>query len=478
MFAFVTAPPSPDHDASPELRVEARDPADLCWQTDVGLGIDVAVDLARPQRWRSVAIARWEEADPELLDALIGAKARRRLGKLRTELLLSGRSRGKEDKSLVLAAPDPWLRIAAIDALDRRLQLPLDQALVDAERGVARERAAETLEPGPVHERVVGEALVIARQAANGFADYLSTLADSATSIPAELYAGLERLVDGYETLRRTVVDGPEKELAKVGRTWARLLAQLPVVNRFSSEEADGDDAAQQVAASDNVALTSLVDPRQLPARVVGIGRAAAEVRMEEVRLDEGPAVLVTVPAYGPRLPAADLADRLLVRLVDRKSGKVHQPAMLTLVTGDEAGQLGADSPVFARVLPLHGSSPEDLRADVFDVDSDVVPAQADSDGALLRARRAAAVLREWRLAMAEARLGDLAARHRRLARLVDVLKPDVPDTDRPVFDGGPTLAELTELVDSPDTGNSWAATTQGPGDCLVAELAAAHAIR
>ena len=45
-----------------------------------------------------------------------------------------------------LRAAEPWLRVAAVDVLDRWLHLPLNQALVDAERGVARAYAARTLE--------------------------------------------------------------------------------------------------------------------------------------------------------------------------------------------------------------------------------------------------------------------------------------------------------------------------------------------
>jgi hypothetical protein len=161
---------------------------------------------------------------------------------------------------------------------------------------------------------------------------------------------------------------------------------------------------------------------------------------------------------------------------VDRSSGKVHQPALLNLVTGDEADQLGADSPVFARVVPLRGASPENIRADVFVADSDRAPVVVDTDDDLLRSLRSVSVLSEWRSMAAEARLtGDQPARNRRLTQLVDGLKP--ANSGQPLFLGGPTLAELVALTEPPAAGPEWA-TTQGPAALLVAELAAAHTNR
>jgi hypothetical protein len=404
MIAFVTAPQSPGRDASPEILVTTGEAGDLVGSTPLGTGISVAVDLAGPYRWRSVSIARWDEADPALLDSLIGPAARQKLAGLREELRKTGSSRREFELSSALAAPSAWLRVAVLDALDRWLHLELDQALLDAERGVARSQAAATLPPGPLRTRLVGEALVIAREAAIGLAAQLSTLADTASAVPADLFSGLGRLVNGYATLAREVASGPEKELAGVAKAWRRLKDQVSVAHRpggsFLNDAAISDPAATPVV--DSTTSFSLVDPRQLRARLVGPG---AQIRQAFVRDESGQGVLVTVPAFGRRLPSAIITDRLLVRLVDSKSGQVHQPALLNLVTGQEAAELGFDVPVFARVLPMPASSTAHLRADIFDASSERTPARADSDSGLLGALRAVSSLRTRRVAAATAGL-------------------------------------------------------------------------
>jgi hypothetical protein len=54
-------------------------------------------------------------------------------------------------------------------------------------------------------------------------------------------------------------------------------------------------------------------------------------------------------------------------------------------------------------------------------------------------------------------------------------------DADQPSFFGGPTPAELAELIEHPDSqtaAHRWFKSTEGAGELLVAELAAAHANR
>ncbi|WBQ04822.1 hypothetical protein [Kribbella sp. CA-293567] len=404
MIAFVTAPESTDRGASPEILVTTGESDDLVEPTSIGTGISVSVDLAGPHHWRSVSIARWDEADPALLDSLIGSAARQRLAGLREELRAAGGTRREFELSSALAAPSVWLRVAVLDALDRWLHLELDQALLDAERGVARSQAAATLPHGPLRARLVGEALTIAREAAIGLSAQLSTLADTASAVPADLFSGLGRLVNGYATLAREVASGPEKELAGVAKAWQRLKGQVSIAHRPGGSFLNGAaiNGAATRPPTDSRALTSLVDPRQLRARLVGPG---AEIRQELVSGESGQGVLVTVPAFGRRLPSAIITDRLLVRLVDSKSGQVHQPALLNLMTGREAALLGFDVPVFARVLPLPSTSPEHLRADIFDADSERTPARADSDSGLLGALRAVSTLRTKRIAAAAAGL-------------------------------------------------------------------------
>lgn len=200
------------------------------------------------------------------------------------------------------------------------------------------------------------------------------------------------------------------------------------------------------------------------------------------VRSGEG-SVRVIVPAFSARQQPALLADRLMVRLVDSRSGATHEPVLLTLRSGREAERFGAAAPVFTEMVPLRGASPEYLRADVFDPDSQASPARSDADDELLRQRRAQFVLGEWRRAVAESRLSRGAkVRRRRLTRLLDVLTQTGPDVEEPAFFGGPTTAEIAVLIGQSgarsETGNPWFASTEGTGELLVAELAAVHANR
>ncbi|MEU4292944.1 hypothetical protein AB0E63_32365 [Kribbella sp. NPDC026596] len=477
MFAFLTASECCDQGLEPEVRIAESTPADLVRTTDLGLGIDVEVDLADPERWRSVSVRRWDETDLALLDAVIGPDAVRRLSELRADLLASGRPRAESELSVEFTPARPWRRIAVIDALDWWLQLPLDQALLDAERAVVRAQAARSLPAGQLRRDRTDQALVLARRSADGFANYLTELTESASSLPRALFSGLLRLVNGYAVLGRRVVDGPDEELEAVAYAWQSLKAALPVVGTFKPPDRSVTYQLGAKSLVGQVALTSSVDPRQLRARIVDTDVRAQEIRMLMSR--EGSAVRVIVPAFGSRRQPAVLADRLMVRLVDTRSGAAHEPVLLTLRSGPEAERLGVRTPVFTEVVPLRGAPVEYVRADVFDPASEATPAQTDTDIALLRQRRAQFVLGEWRRAAAEARLSrGVTVRKRRLARLVDVLM-QTGDSDQPAFFGGPTPAELAQLIEHPDDAvHRWFTSTDGAGELLVAELAAAHANR
>jgi len=486
VFAAVIEPERPDEGAAPEVQLTTSKPADLVDDISIGSGIRVEIDLARPRQWRSVSVAQWDGADLTLLVALIGPNASERLARLRDERHSSQRLAASEaEASLDVQPTDAWLRLAVIDALDRWLQLPLDQSLVDAERAVARGRAARTLPSGPARDRLVGEALVMARIASKGLANYLIGLAESTPVPPQPLLDRLDDIVGGYAGLGREVVDGPDPELDEVAEAWAMLTAALPAAHRSAGLDTRRLETTESApdAVVDDSPLASRIDPRQVRARVVDVSPVAGEIRMESTRLGEEPALLVTVPAYGARLPSTTVADRLLVRLVDNTSAEVHGTALLTLAPGAVSdAESSAAAPVFTGVVPLHGAVPEDLRADVFDAHSEVPPAPADTDTDLLRVRRAAYVLREWRRAAAEQHLtGDSDTRQRRLAHLVHRVTPAMAHSDEPVFHGGPTLVQLaarTELgAPDPDPEQSWFGTTQGVGDFLVAELAAVNDI-
>ncbi|MEU4193144.1 hypothetical protein AB0E69_14690 [Kribbella sp. NPDC026611] len=419
--------------SEPQVRLAADGRADLVRTVEPAPGVRVSVDLARPEHWWAVEVDRWADADPVLLTTLLGAEAVRRVG----DVL------GTDAEMELEVTPAPaWRRLAVIDALDWWLQLPLDQALLDAERAVVRARAARALPLGPLRQHLVGRALTLARRSAGEFTVYLTGLTDG--SLPRALFSGLSRLADGYGVLARSV-DGVDNELDGVLTAWDEVQALVPVVGRFELR----DQSVQLTDSSD-----SLVDPRQLRARIV------QGVRM----VPTGSAVRVLVPAFGA--VASAVSDRLMVRLVDRRSGAAQDPVLLTLRSGADAEQVGARTPVFTEVVPLRGTPLEHLRADVFDADSSTDPA---TDSTLLRQRRAQYVLGEWRRAVAESRLSrSILTRNRRLARLVDV------PSEEPLFYGGPSTADVKRLIDGSGS-HAWFRSTTGAGEPLVAELAAVH---
>ena len=120
------------HDPSgvdaPALTLDATGPASpLVHEAHVGAGVHVSVDLLAPQRFTGVSVEKLDDTSVPLVAALIGERALRAL-------------LGTDDSTRLTVEPSagtPWLRVATVDALDRWLHLPLDQSLVDAERGVS-----------------------------------------------------------------------------------------------------------------------------------------------------------------------------------------------------------------------------------------------------------------------------------------------------------------------------------------------------
>ncbi|MFB6720017.1 hypothetical protein ACFCV3_07650 [Kribbella sp. NPDC056345] len=452
MIAVLTAPGIGDR--MPEVRLADEAPADLSGTTQLGAGVSVEIDLADPDGWRAVAVDRWERADGDLLGAVVGQDSVRYLSQLRAGAAPD--SQLTADVSVDAAKSAPWRRLAVIDALDRWLQVPLDQALLDAERAVVRARAARTLRSSSLREHRNGQAVVLARRSAGELSTYLTGLANSASSLPRALYSSLSRVTTGYANLATQVTGGPDECFDAVAQAWSRLKVAVPVggvlkrVEQLPAVEFDGEDS-------------SSVDPRQVRARVI-----ASEIRMVESR--GGSTVRVLVPAFGSRVPSV-IADQLMVRLVDRRSGVAHAPVRLKFSPGRA---------VFMQDVPLRGASADDVRADVFDPGYETAPALTDGDDELVRQRRAQFVLSEWRRAMVEIRLSrQPKTRNRRLARLTAVLNQSVPDANEPVFRGGPTRGEITRYVDAaPGTVHPWFTSTRGAGEPLVAELAAVHQAR
>jgi hypothetical protein len=493
MLASVTVSLSAPDAGRPEVQLVLSPAGDLVGTTELSGQGAISSDLMRPHSLQSISVRRWDQADLLVLRGLIGTAAVERvgwlLGKLRSSV-----APGPAEAVWVNPAAEPWLRMAIIDALDRWLQLPLDQSLIDAERGVARGRVANTLPSGPSREHFTGEALALLRLSAKGLVVYLSDLKASTSSIPMELRRCLAHLVEGYSAMHQEV-HGPDDELEAVGRAWTEL-SSVPESDWRVTERSAGWAGGRRRAPSahPSQALVSWVDPRQLRARVVDLDPNGNEISMSESRLGDHDAVLVTVPAFGPHGPVASIAERLLVRLVDRRSGEAHGESMLTLTYDRHYPGAGlVASPVFTAVLPLRGVSPLDLRADVFDADSEIPPAWANTDASLLRVRRAVLLMAELRRSVAEACVHrGPGPSLRRLAHLTEILTTDLP-ADQPAFDGGPTPAELVQLAGGGDPSlrassssaeptapslGGLTATTVGPGELLVAELATATSVQ
>jgi hypothetical protein len=455
-------------------------PGCLVHQAHLGAGVRVALDLMSPTRWRSVHFQHLDDAARPLVGALIGDGAAEDL-RARTDRRPTARARR------LAVDPDraaPWLRVAVVDALDRWLHVPLDQSLVDAERGVSRGRAARTLPDGPARVLLIGDALRLARRASDGFAGFLHGLARHSHLAPNGLVLACKGLVDGYAELIDEVT-GPDRELSTVVTAWRRLARRLDDSDRPSPGAQRGEEQATSSRPS-WPRPTSMIDPRQVRARVFGLSGdpASAEVVLAAPGRADSDEVLVRVPAFGPAVEP-EVRSRLLVRLVDRRSAAPKAHALLNLVDDEH----GSGPAYYEATVPLCGLDASEVRADVFDAFSDLPPAGTDSDRSLREARAAVVFLGEWRRVVALARLPAAAsAPARRMRELAARLRPSNGRADEPIFLGGPSAAELDELAGlhaeelagrlTGDRGATadLADVTGGTADLLVAEIAAAHA--
>jgi hypothetical protein len=393
-------------------------------------GVHVDIDLMAPCRWDGVSYAP-DVATIPLLSALIADEVPHRIA-----------ARGSAYRpSIKLPATDaapsaaPWLRVAVVDALDRWLQAPLVQALIDAERGVVRGRAARTLPPGPARAVLTGDAVRLARRASRDFTAFLRRVARYSTPVRESLCSALTELVDGYSELAEEVA-GPDRELKAVVDGWRRL-SRRP---RGASRHPAAHPPSRALPGRPH----SVIDPRQVRARVLAM---SADPTSPEVTMQpHQDAVVVRVPACGPAVDP-DLASRLLVRLVDRRTATPRAYAILRA-----AGAHAGDQTFFEATLPLCGQDVADVQADVVDALSDLDPAPDDTDDGLHEARCAVMFLAEWRRLVGGAQLGVVAAAPaRRLRDLASCLQPNRARVADPLFRGGPSRAELETLADLGD---------------------------
>lgn len=167
-------------------------------------GLAVDVDPLTPGQWQAITVVRRGEDTEALLVGLVGRTTARRMLETATStepvaqepIALTGKLDG-----------DEWLRIAAVDALDRWLQIPLNASVVRTERAVVRAETAATIEDGPVRSALLADALTLALTAQPGFEEFLSQLE---LALPAPLLYGVRHLVKGVLSLADMVPDAQD----------------------------------------------------------------------------------------------------------------------------------------------------------------------------------------------------------------------------------------------------------------------------
>ncbi len=515
MKVSVTLSPGDRHDVEPEVMFSAGlelPASELRHETLIAAGVRVSVDLTTPHRWRSFTVASWNDLAQDLIRDLIGVAATDRINAyLRATAdpvgllgLVGGPAIEGSRLEVDPSAAGPWLRVAVADALDRWLQLPLDQSLVDAERGVARIRAALTLPEGATRTEILARALTLTRRAAPGLASYIRRIRPQFKPVAPALREGLRRLVHGYVALM-TEVRGGDRDLGLVIEAWDDLCRAQPESVHPDHRPAPRPLPIRRRNPSAETTPAGLIDPRQVPARILMMDadpdrpeitvRPAGSGEVRNVRT-----VVVDVPVFGHFAAEHGAGSRILARLVDRRSGRAHGEALLTLHTGDHLGEWKPSLRGVLRIPP--GQDAVDLdavRVDVFDALSERQPAASDADPALQNARRAILALREWRYLVAEARLRTVSVRP--VARVRDIGRLLLPAGEVRARIGVPAATglgrrryeQLSDLGDSAlldllqaaqwpmpeetdeNDDSSILAPALGAGDLLVAELAAAQ---
>ena len=317
--------------------------------------------------------------------AVVGTPASHELGHLVDQPGSAGSTDGQH-LDVDTSQGSPWVRLAVIRALDRWLHLPLEQALLQAETGVAMLKAADGLPEGSdVRGTVIGDALVWARRAAEGLTRFLHDLDTFRRPLPLALHRSVRDLVEGYRALRAHV-DEPDGELDAVVTGWQALASDRPA-------DANGDHHGRQRSAVTDYAVStrlstrvaSMIDPRHVRARVLDLGSQAraGEISLTKAFSQGQEAVQVRVAAF-ERWVDPEIAQRLMARLVNRRSGRAISYAPLEVRAGSPTM---SRQPFFECTMPLRDPL-EDVRADVFDALFPTQPAAGDTEDDLLRVRR------------------------------------------------------------------------------------------
>jgi hypothetical protein len=375
-----------------------------------------------------------------------------------------------------------WLRLAAVMMFDRRLYLPLNRSLFDAEVAAAQFAAARTLVADePVREALIGKALVAARRAAPGVVSYLNDFVASRRQTPAAVNAALATLAQSYAALS-----------SEVRQYDAALHAVTEAWHGLSSRERTSARGGRAVVPPSTVGSPTgvdRIDPRLVPARVLRLGPTTdtAEIIVEATSNGE---LRVWVAAFRDEPTPGEFAD-LGVRLVDRRTGEVRGYGFL----GQPRERPPLPGRYYGGVVELPDAlSASDVRVDLYDLSDSAPPVRLD-DAELGRVRRAPLFLANWRALVADVRLwGAKGAPAERVRAITGQLTGDA-SADGPLWSGGPTRANLAclaalgdralatllrgkqTIVVPGDDGRAAAvaAAVSGPGDLLAAELTAAY---
>jgi hypothetical protein len=384
--------------------------ADLPFTFVLGAGVSILVDAAEPTRWRTIFVASWDDAARPVLLALVGAEIVAELDdqlKAKTadwyEELIEIQWGGQFEVPAIQRSAEPLLHAAAVEALNQWLQLPLRQVLVDAERAVTRWEAAAGLQAGRTRDQMLADALVLARAASWDLATYFKQLWNRQRPMPQALRLALARLIKGYESLLAEVRTraGDDEDLRSVVSATRGLLDRLALKagpGKSKNGRATGSSSPAGHESIEKLAdFVSFIDPSHVPARTLGLcdDLQRPEIGLRQVRIDGIDAVEILVPAYhafSSHSTGTGPAERLLVRLLDLRTGEQHQVGLLTYEPPRSAGRpSGAESigGLFRGILPAPGLDLSTVRADVFHVDSDDEPAPKNQPADLLRVRAA-----------------------------------------------------------------------------------------
>jgi hypothetical protein len=445
--------------ATADLRQCSDAPLELLQELPLAGGILVRVDPMTLVVRHPMSITQSSPATRQLLDDMVGACQIDDLSGAVDGDHAQWPTTPSESRSAVLG-PGRWHRVAAVDALDRWVHAPLNPTLIDAERGLTRATVARFLSEGPGRDALLHEAVDMARRGCFGLETYIQQLTGP---VPEALAAALRRVIDGYQMLATL---GPDAEdlasVVRVGRTALEAMARGPMKTARDARRPARRNRRRRARG------TSMIDPRQLPARVVDLSDdpTVGEVLTRRAVVNGVPVLDVEVAAFPAPVDseaADDARERLLARFVDRFTGDVQ--ARLALTVDMRADAVGKRH-VFRARLPLDGLDPARLRVDVLDADINLPPVWSDSDPRLLSLRQSMIFLRDWRSLAASLRLGlvsaaEATARARRLANDPALSLTDVAD-DGMRRRGVPSQDRRRVL-------------TTGAGDLLIAELAHAY---